>query len=396
MHMSSQLRIRVFSMEPLTPLMFRIPKPFGYGERAESLLYPQPSTLVGMIRSIVWESLNKSFDAQTLLGDSKFTGVIKTDKGQIESTYDFDWRLIGPYLQKIKGKDKGVYYPLPLDVFVHDEDDARKIIIPDKNSMNIVSELFGKGEPIVRIINQRNYLEEFLKERIKKPIGFIHQNDMEKLLNHEYDGSQIDEARIYYLNEIIQTVDEPHLAIDKEKKTVLIREGKGFYFITRKIRLNKEWRFIFGVISLDTSIEKYFNNLDNKISRFGGESGYVKIKEENIQLIEHKQIKKWNEEVPKMLRLVLTSPAVFIKDNKDTWYPTCLKEPEYHTIRITSIGGWDYLTQSPKPLHRGVDMGSVYCYKNIQEFKYGDLIIIRKHIAIEFQGAFGSTLIGIW
>ena len=115
------IRMRIFSLEPLTPLMFRRAKPFETGGRAESLYMPAPSTIVGMIRSAIWESQGKNFSKQDLAREPDFTGMRQVSPNTYRSTYNFKWRLIGPYLWKTAGGDSGIYYPLPLDVFIHEQ-----------------------------------------------------------------------------------------------------------------------------------------------------------------------------------------------------------------------------------------------------------------------------------
>ena len=404
----SDANLRVFSLHPLTPLMFRTPKPFDLGESAESLYLPQPGTIVGMIRSAIWEALNKSFDPHELSKKPEFTGVYLID-GEFKTTYNFKWRLVGPYLYKYKGNDKGVYYPLPLDVFVVEQASntcKRKrifdLVIPHEKSMRELSDLFGiMGSPMPAT---QKYLRELLTKKIKRmPNVFIHIDDMKRLLNIAYeerseDHPIIKEVRIKQVRDIFRRYEEPHVKLDRQKKTVEMYEGKGLYFTTRRVILNEDWRIIFGLVSLEDELENYFDKLNNRIARLGGEGGLVRIQEEkNIRFIEYQYFQNLDQEVDKRLKLVIASPTPLINDSgDDTWYPPKLGVPRYYAIRQTLVGGWDYCKQMPKPLHRGIGDGSVYCYELKNRFTYRDLILDRIHVPEEFRGAYGSVLIGKW
>ncbi len=391
--------IRVFSLRPLTPLLLRSFKPFEIGGRAESLRFPSPSTLVGMIRSIIWESQGKNFDPQLLANEKNFTGVVASD-GVYYSTYNFKWRLIGPYLYRTSDPNKGVYYPAPLDIFVIEN--RNEIIMPDKWSMNELNRLFGTiGVPMFRM--DQHKLQISMEGKIKRLIGsFIHMDDLKRIINTEYNGSSMQNVRVCELDKIVKGVEEAHVAIDHTKKIVQIDErGKGHYFTVRRLILEDGWVFVFGIISLDKSIDRLFDHLDGKIARFGGEGGRVLIREEeNIKLIEHDYIDKLDDTVPSRLRLILTNPAVFLDSHGlDSPYPQTpnASKLRYFAIKSTLVGGWDYVRNLPKPLHRGVDMSSVYCYElESKELTYRDLMAERKHIPDEFRGAYGSVLVGIW
>jgi len=392
------VKVRVFSLKPITPLLFRSFKPFEIGGHAESLNFPSPGTLAGMIRSVVWESQGKNFDPQSLANERDFTGVLES-QGIYYSTYKFKWRLLGPYLYKVSGSDKGVYYPTPLDIFIIE--DQNEIMMPDRQSMNELEKLFeSPGAPMFRI--DQSALKKIMEGKIKRSMGsFIHMDDLKMIINMGYNGNSMRDVRIYRPNDIFDVVEESHVAIDHERKTVRIDErGKGHYFTVRRLILKDDWIFLFGIIPLDKKIDPLFDHLDGKMARFGGEGSYVLIKEEDIRLIEHDYLGRLNDPVPSQLRLILVSSAVFLDNNGlDSPYPQIpsTNELRYFSIKSTLIGGWDYARNMPKPLHRGIDMSSVYCYElKAQKLTYGDLVIEREHIPDEFKGAYGSVLIGVW
>lgn len=387
----SGINIRVFAIEPLTPLMFRKPKPFGLGDLAESNLYPSPGTIAGMIRSVVWESLNRSFNPQSLAKDFKFTGVRKNK--EIESTYDFEWRLIGPYLQKTEGKDAGIYYPAPIGVFIREG--TNDVMKPDINSMKVLSGLLNVEGGFIPDICNKDVLNDLLHSKLKSVSDkFIHIDDLREILNNRYPQ----QVRLVSFDDILKSVEEAHLAIDRQHKILKITpEGKGLHFTTYRIVLKKNWRYIFGIIPLDNTISRYFDHLNGKIARFGGEGGYVRIHEIDVELIEHDYIKRnlLRRPIPTSARLILTSPAVFLDANGyNVAWPHYIHKPDYYAIKQVLIGGWDYVLDKPKTLHIGVNLGSVYYYERMsQQIMYYDIIVERKHVAKNFRGAYGSTLV---
>lgn len=393
------INIRVFAIEPLTPLMFRKPKPFELGDLAESNLYPSPATIAGMIRSVIWEALDRSFNPQSLIEDSKFTGVIRKDN-RIESTYNFEWRLIGPYLQKINGDNAGIYYPAPTDIFIHEE--TNDVIMPDINSMKELSNLLNTDGGFIPNINDKNILQDLLRFKLKSVSGkFIHIDDLRAILNHKSPR----QIRLASFDDILERKREAHIALDHEHKTLIFTStGKGLYFTTSKIVLKRDWRFIFGVITLSNEIDNYFDHLNGKIARFGGEGGYVRIHEIEVELIEHDYIKKGLlcKPLPTPVKLTLTSPAVFLDNNDyNVAWPCIIKNnniyrPNYYAIKQVLVSGWDYISNKPKSLHIGIDAGSVYYYEVLpKDITYYDIIVKRIHVAENFRGAYGSTLVDI-
>jgi len=388
--------MRIFRLKPLTPLLFRTPKPFDLGERADSLYYPPPSTIVGMVRSIICELKNISFDAVSLSKYSGFTGVYNL-QNEFHSTYNFKWRLIGPYL--LDGGNN-VYYPLPMDVFVSESDQNIDVIMPHRESMDELKYLSGlDGGAIVDVITHENLLRNFLSRKIKRYSNmFIHIDDMQRILCSKYDGKKITNLRIIAINDIFINIEEPHIKLDRDYKTVEIREGKGLYFTTTKVMLRDKWSFIFGIVALKEEINEYFEHLDGKIAKFGGEGGLVEVQEVTgkVKFIENNYLKNLDQELPSNLRIILTSPALFEEGGKYLWYPPNLGTPKFYTIQETLVGGWDYLKNTPKPLCVGVNKGSVYCYELKKTLKFRQLITDRIHVPDNFKGAYGSLLIGEW
>ncbi len=396
--------LRIFSLEPLKPLLFRKPTPFEIGESAESYRLPPVSTIAGMVRTALWEVRNKTFSPDSLVNESSFTGVVERG-GEFYSTYNFKWKLFGPYLLR----NNKVFYPVPLDTFKVKD----KVVSACPDSMESLKQLFNleKGGFTVDLIK---YAREVSKGEVE-PLGgkFISANSFKNFLTGASDQEiKMNQLELVSLPNVISPVDEAHIKLSKEMKTLEISGGKGFFYRTVKIMLREGWRIVFGVYVPDNEINSYFDSLNGQVARLGGEGGLVKVREErNVKLLEEELEK--DSSIEGRFKLILTGTTVFYDGREDQWYPLiwdrngkqCMElgKVKYYSLSHTLIGGWDYVRGKPKEMHYGVDAGSVYYYSKLnqnlassEKLTYGDVVFERRLIHPDLRGIYGSALVGRW
>ena len=108
-------------LQPLTPLVFGRTRTLETSGITYSYYpLPPPSTVAGMIRSVILEyfcedsskDLLKCFkDHKNVLGNyGEYTGM--------------GWVLVGPYLARLVGSEVKVYYPQPIDTVIIERKDC--------------------------------------------------------------------------------------------------------------------------------------------------------------------------------------------------------------------------------------------------------------------------------
>lgn len=408
-------------LEPLTPLLFRTPKPFEIGGEAYTEEWPNPSTISGMLRNAILESILIDNKKTTILFDrekfreflvgrieefkfiAKISGVKRDKEGDYFSTYDFAWRLVGPYFFDLKHNE--VYYPIPMDYLPILDDLTLKIEVPDLREALDVKDLFELdyfGVPIVGI--EKEY-EAIFSNYVIKSQALRSYIKCEETTRHNC---------IKIVPEIIEKKITPHIELRRDTKTLRITRGKGHYFIVESVNFRKDWCIVIGVIA-PQDIAKYFKIINGKIVRFGGEFGLVKIHiREDIKnkFIENDYVNRLSEPICEncdknlLLRITFTNPGVFYENGEYVPYLSKINTPSGHKLKLIGfsmrrviISGWDYLKNKPKDTIYGCDKSSVYYFelenKDALESLTYRFIIDREIIAEEYRGAFGSFIVSL-
>lgn len=394
----SHIKLFVFKLKPLTPLFFRTPHPFDVGGHAEGANWPQPSTIAGMIRSAAWDVSRLQFSADDLASQPEFTGVKKYDNEYV-SSYNFDWRIVGPYLYCEEGGN--VYYPSPLDLISYEDGDRKVVEFADRTYSNELKDMIDfhyEGLFLNKILTSKRKI--IVAQTLDNT--FIRQDILRSLLEGTRDRFELDDSEKHHpkviisVSDVIEETITSHISLD-DRKILKVKDGRGYYFRIKQIHLREGWNYVFGIISLNSKLDEYFKKLDNHIARFGGEGGFVKIsRDDDIELIEKLYLNKLDDQLPSKFRFMLTSPAVFIDGDHNVPRPNTRGIRIFgYAIKKFIIGGWDYLNNRIKAMHFGVDKGSVFYAENVGNLSYRDIVAKRVHIPSDFRGAYGSSLISM-
>ena len=412
-----------FILKPLTPLLFRKPIPFRLGGYAPTFPLPSPSTIAGMIRSAILDYLadTRNMDVSQAFENRKDL------LGEPSIYSEMSWTLIGPYLGKITDDSVEVYYPAPVDLLkmkdtykpCYEYKKERELIplyIIDVKKMYKelpLNELLRVGDenksrksyysflPLTFIsgVEYESMLGKFVSKRVferylNNDVREIEGEEFIKEIKFEaYDGEDIIGSKTKYNPIMIRVYSGIMLRKDTKTLDLRLSEGKikGMYYQFERVHLDKDWGFVFGIVTEDSDVaEDIKKALDGKILRLGGKGGLVECREIEIKLLEFENPKYISPNGRDGFKLILTAPAV-LKGNVGS-YPEEYSDILFgyaSTKRI--IGGWDYYYERPKPIHIGVNAGSVYYFDKPADF---DVFLNRKYVEDEFKNVFGSALIG--
>jgi len=359
-------------MKPRGELLFRTPTPFSLGGYAETQPRPSEFGVAGMLRSATMDLAEERGTPQNVL--EKIVG-----RGKEYTTYDFCWKLVGPYLMRGNGT---VFYPIPFDVFVEGGEERRRLRLADW--------LIPQLEVVDGGLKELLAPSAFKGESARKEYWFASSKLMEEYLNGE---NVFDESDVVRGESIYRRMTHPHVKLDREMKAVEIVEGEGMYFAVEKLALREGWSFIAGVWldgceqpELD-KVRDAFLDLNGRIARLGGEGGLVSLEvRESKSLLEAKV--EEDAEIEGRVRLVLTASAVFGNGDKSSFLPG-LSGVEGCACARALVGGWDYAANKPKELRLGVAPGSVYYLERIKL----SVILDRVHVHPDYRNVLGSCLI---
>ncbi|MCF8245169.1 MAG: type III-B CRISPR module-associated protein Cmr3 [Saprospiraceae bacterium] len=309
-------------IEALDPLFFRDGRPFALGEEtyAEGIFPPLPTTVRGAFRSH-WMSCQ--------------LGQPNADKDILARTsnkLELDYFGLG-----VAGSP---VFPAPLDLFFPGKDvPATSMGLLDKKTITSscpseVSHLFkapnnGKTESVAGHLLETGTMKDYIDG--KSPASF----ETKRLTDF--------------------STKEHKIGIGRDNELHRTKDGLLFRLVANRFRdeKDKELCILLDLQGFDAQQVPISNAT---VMPLGGERRSVTIKAVDFSLPKRPNING------KHFKICLLTPALF-----DSWYPTHLLT-DFKGLKLVaacigkplSVGGWDILKKSPKPMRRAVPTGSVY------------------------------------
>ncbi|MDW8305414.1 MAG: type III-B CRISPR module-associated protein Cmr3 [Acidobacteriota bacterium] len=339
-------------IEPRDSLIVRDGKPFGLGagNRADSIQFPFPSTLIGAIRTRV--------GLEKIGGDrGKFNGAL-SDEVQREIS------IKGPFLVEVRDTEVDLLVFSPSDCVVFEVED---------NSVN------GELIPLLPLEKDKSYVTDLQEElhlcglvRFEKakphrraPRFWFWQKFEDWLKEAKVTTENLNSLGIFGLEKDRRI----HVAIDYKKRAAregMLFETRGLEFIS--VSSSNQAKFKRYAIALQVDYGNFSERLVETIAPLGGERRLAYWQKVNLDLpcippeIKQKIVSE------KHCRLILLTPAVF----EDGFLPKWLLENvtelkiEIKAValnRYQVISGWDFKKGKPKPTRRLCPAGTTFFLK---------------------------------
>lgn len=335
-------------LTPLDTLFFRSGRPFSAGidTWVDLVFPPSPSTFYGALRSfLIFEggTLQQFYD-----GNHKHTKWIGKKSTSGKADYG-DLQIRGIFFLK-----DCVYFPAPLDlVSVKNKDKNRLIPLRFQDKPQI----FISNYPLQNILLWQG------KELVKETEGLLTLEDLiDYLKNRKKDFSPIKTNKLFQY--------EYKIGIARDRTTFTSKEGHLYRVPMVRLNKTKDNKTYFLVETSD--IEGF---PQESIMQLGGEGKAVRFEKiENDPLGSIKNI-DFNFK-NKYFKIYFATPSVF----KNGWKPSWINENyegEYEGIKLRlvactigrpiSIGGWDLLGETSKPMRKAIPAGSVYYFKILDD-----------------------------
>lgn len=372
-------------MWPLGELFFRTPIPFVLGGYAETRTTPPEFGVAGMLRSSIMDLR----DAGLLdVEDELLSKVL--DLGGGHTTYNFCWRLVGPHLYR----DGEVFYPMPMDVFKKEEGESGKQDQSQGGGQEGGKVTFMLGDYLIEQLTPIPSGRGFELRRLLGPAvldgeearGWLASASfMKRYLEGEREFRCVEGRDVVRERDVVEKRIFPRVKLDRERKTVEIRDGEGMYYSLEKLILREGWGFIAGVwLDECSDAADVFLKLDGYTVRFGGRSGMVRLEVRWAKSLLERGL---NWDVSGEARLLLTSSAILGDGGYTSFLPSL--NVEGGVWRQVWIGGWDYAAGRPKAMYAGVAPGSVYYLRDVS----GGDVLERKFVHPDYRRVLGSSLI---
>lgn len=385
-------------LQPLTALVFGKTKTLETSGVTYSYYpLPLPSTVAGMIRSVILEHIctnssdkKKCFNNhKDLLGDyGKYTGM--------------KWVLIGPYLARLIESEVRVYYPQPIDTVIIERRNQSK----DKGPEFSVVQM-GYDEELLRTLMKRFmdahkhvYKDDLLpilvdkKKKSEQGGGYVISAQlMKRYLDKNYrklQGVTPNSGDVVTLSDIVKKKEDIGITLDKQKQVAIGATLGGMMYRVERLhyKTDEGWGIYVAIYSENTSIVEEIKNIFSKneiIAKLGGEGGIVKVSiVDDSNLIEKDP--KYTQ-TNKRSRLILTTPAIM---NDQYVIPSQIAQKLYGVFTEELITGWSLIKDTPRKTLIGVKSGSIF----IINPKSTISIFSRDYVFPEYRKLFGSALIG--
>lgn len=282
-----------FTMTPFDLLFFGDARPFDKGSDASSIFPPLPNTVASAIFSRMYVE----------------KGIIYQGKRLINAVY-------GPFLEK----NKKIYFPCPLDVFVKD-DDIVSLLPLENNDKGLIdvnnTDLGGKVENLM-------WLKGKASKDNKSFAGFISLEGLKKW----YEDKEISKDCLLPYSDIYEKEERIGINIDNAKGTTVTEDG---LFRVNFARLKEDISMVCWVDFNLSNLSEYFKTEDEiynfynknpKILKLGGEtrSVYYKCEKNDFlelfknftQINEKNDTKKTDTE-----KIVFLTPCILNEQNKN-------------------------------------------------------------------------------
>lgn len=320
------MRIKIDAFDTL---YFREGKPFTMGSETWGIgiFPPYPSMLYGALRSVYF-----SYNAD-------FLKYANTENDPTKGL-----KITGIYLTR---KDD-VYFPFPFDCAQEKEaknkKDKNKFIILKPTKCSVVSNC-----PSTHIsIPEGNV-------KIENTAGaWIDKISLEAYLNSNHVNIALTE-----FDSLV--ISEPKIGIGRNNLTRTAQDSMLYRVAMKRM--------------IETSIVVEFEGLnlpEQGLIKFGGEGRPV-----HYETINDNMIPKLPEQMGKVFKLYLSTPAIFEKGWLPKWIDENTLEGQYDGLRlklitasigrVIYIGGFNMKLKEPKPMKRAVPAGSIYYFEIIED-----------------------------
>ncbi len=355
---------KMWLIEPHDSLIVRDGRPFGVGagNRAESLQFPFPSTIVGAIR--------------TRIGFAKLNGNRNGFSKELAETLQQKVSICGPLLAEIKNDDVNFLVPASSDCLIFESRNEDKLLTVPLKPLEKETGFFNDLNDEISsesAIEARNLhlcgLETFRQEKQAKTIPYFWRW---KFFEEWLTESASKERTFSEIGiEALKKDRRLHTAIDY--KTKAADEGKlfetlGLEFISKDSNSS----------SRDSSYVRYaidYGDFDTDfnegIAPLGGERrlAFWKKIEKPFPACPNEIKKKILRE--KHCRLVLLTPAIFEQGFLPADLVSDVSENSNLTVEVKAvavnryqvISGWDFRRNKPKATRRLCPAGAVFFLK---------------------------------
>lgn len=368
-------------LSPFDTLFFRSGRPFvaGTDTWADTVFPPSPSTFYGALRSfLIFEggTLQQFYD-----GKHKHTKWIgkKSNNGKVDYG---ELQIKGIFFLKDE-----IYFPAPLDlVSVKSKDTLIPLKFQDK------PQIFISNYPLENILLWQK------KELVDDAEGWLaFANFICYLKNKEDEFSPIK------TNDLFEY--EPKIGIARDRTTFTSREGHLYRVPMVRLNQKNDSKTYFLVETSD--IDGF---PQEGILQLGGEGKAVRFEKLEDDPLDNIKDIDFNFE-NKYFKIYFATPAVF----KNGWKPSWINEGyegEYKGNKLKlvacvigrpiSIGGWDLVNQTSKPMRKAIPAGSVYYFKILDDAEPEKIkkVFHFKNISDDFDDikyskeGFGLTILG--
>ena len=359
----------------------------GSGDHSQALMPPWPSIAAGALRTRMLADLDFDFH------DYKKGEKPPEPSGSCLGTPDMpgSFRVSHFTLAKKTGQNFEVYFRLPADIVVHQEQDKTifHYLKPDSIGNGILSSHPTSKMPLLRV-----------SEPFKPKTGFwLNEDGLRAYLKGEsFIDSHYEKAENLWSVDLMLGI-----AMTPESRTA----DEGRIYTSETVALKDKVGFLVGVEGAHGMLPS------SGLLRFGGDGRGASIKQCQPDLPEP----PWNEiEKSARFRMILTTPGLFsggwlppgVETDGMSWrwsYGNCRARLVSACVgKAEVVSGWDLAAEKPKTAFKAAPAGSVYWF---DEFE-GDIEAL-KHILVDGlwpdtgsidaqrrAEGFNNVLFGVW
>ena len=354
-------------IEPADVLYLRGNKLFGdAGDYSSALMPPWPSLAAGAIRSRMLVDAKVDLH-QFAQGNAELPQHIAKCLGTPEDPGTF--RINSFSLGKQVGKKAELYFPLPADLVIFEEEhktqhkkEAQQEKLQEQEEASYSSHTMRP-----QALDARIKTSSLLPLMPLLKIATLQKPKRNIWLNHNglatyIQGKKISKEMCIEQSELWKPDPRLGIALDAQTRTA----AEGCIYTSDAVALTKGVGFVVGISGANGRIPH------NKNLRFGGDGRAAQAYEIKLKWPQA----DWNRiQKEKSFRLVLTTPGIFedgwklpqvdaqnsfrFGDSSAQLISACVSRPEV-------VSGWDIAKHAPKVAQRIAPVGSVYFFKNFE------------------------------
>lgn len=352
-----------YLIEPLAPLVFRSGKPFGPQSGADMPLFPMPSSLAGLLR--------------TVLADQQYKGQSLNDLSDQLRQTSVRGPLLARYRDPVSPK---LFVAKPADAIYVDDDGVTKVIrlLPKALDADCGSDLPSNLLPV--------QMKEKLKGKPKSGPQYWAMDNFIAWQNENEQAVNFEELKKNGL-ESLPNEQRTHVAISNE--TFASDDGKLFqtsgldFSAPRKLAEKDQAEKTEYNGWCDERLGLWAQSdaqLSNDLVTFGGERRLSQL----IELPKSSDLTQTNTKLAAQIRekkgvkLTLLTPAIFVNGYLPAWLDKTSLEgviPHSDGLRVKlkacaierwqAVSGFDLKEWKPKVMRKAVAAGAVYWFEVI-------------------------------